>query len=128
MKMRYVAVVTAALGLLALAGCTKTPEEKLLGHLEQALSIAEAEAASPDKAAAAIEAYAEANKAEIDALAEELRELGTKLSDQEKKERADAIDAQASQLTREMMEFFEAHPEIAKHEGVTTALRRFLPF
>ena len=126
---RFSATAALVLGLAAflLAGCTKTPEGGMLGHVESVVGILEANADSPDEAARAVAEYTSANQADLDALRSELHGLDESLSDEQKKERGEALKTKADAATARLVKLFEEHPQLAIHERVNDALKGLFP-
>jgi len=126
MKKLAVTVIALVVAGSFLFGCKKAPEDRMLSHMEQAISILESNKDNPEKAAEELRKYTEANKADIEALGKELQDMEKSLSDEDKKKKGEEMMKKMGPIMERVTKLM-ADSKLAGSEAVQKAFTDFMP-
>lgn len=128
MKKLLVSALALAIASVFLFGCKKAPEDRMMAHMEKAISILEANKADPEKAAGELSKYAADNKDDLASLKKELEEMEKKMSEEEKKKKGEEMMKKMGTIIERATKLMAENPELAKNEKVSAAFKDLFPF
>lgn len=127
MKKLAITVIALVVAGSFLFGCKKSAEDRLLNHLEQAISILESNKDNPDKAAEEIKKYTDANKGDMEAIKKELEEMEKTLSDDDKKKKGEEMMKKMGPIMERAMKLMTGDSKLQGSEAVQKAMGDFFP-
>ncbi len=113
--------------LFAGYGCSKSPEDLMIEHMEEMLSLLERHKDNPELAAQEVLAYAESSRPAMERLTAKLEEKLAKMTDDEKEDYGRRMMQRSSAVMERAHKLFTAHPELAQDETLKRALYEATP-
>lgn len=126
MKWKLSFGLSALLLLLLSLGCSESPRDKWVDHLEEVVSILEQHQDNPAEAAAEIRKYTEAHKAELDAVRNSMEKARETLSPEERERFAKKLVERLAPVTKRYMKLI-ARPELAGSQEILDAMAPYGP-
>lgn len=127
MKKFAVAVIALVVASSFLFGCKKSAEDRLMNHMDQAISILESNKDNPEKAAEELKKYTESNKDDMAAIKTELEAMEKSLSDDDKKKKGEEMMKKMGPLMERAMKLMAGDSKLAGNEAVQKAMADFFP-
>ena len=127
MKKLVITVFAIAIAASFLYGCKKSAEDRLMAHMDQAISILEANKDNPDKAAEELDKYTAGNKDDLAAIKKELEEMEKTLSEDDKKKKGEEMMKKMGPLMERAMKLMAGDSKLAGNEKVQKAMTEFFP-